>query len=44
MMVEDETCRSDIYVYFNVKFNVFYKLIKVHLLVSELHMEENIFK
>ena len=25
-----ETCRSDIYVYFNVNFNVFFKLIKVH--------------
>jgi len=32
-----ETCRSDIYVYFNVNFNVFFKLIKVHLLVSELN-------
>ena len=30
-----EICRSDIYVYFNVKFNVVFKLIKVHLLVSE---------
>jgi len=25
-------------VYFNVKFNVFFKLIKVHLLVSELYV------
>jgi len=25
-------------VYFNVNFNVFFKLIKVHLLVSELYM------
>ena len=32
-----ETCRSDIYVYLNVNFNVFFKLIKVHLLVSELY-------
>ena len=24
--------------YFNVNFNVFFKLIKVHLLVSELYM------
>ena len=30
-------CTSDIYVYFNVNFNVFFKLIKVHLLVSELY-------
>ena len=29
--------RSDIYVYFNVNFNVFFKLVKVHLLVSELY-------
>jgi len=25
-------------VYFNVNFNVFFKLIKVHLLVSEIYM------
>ena len=30
-------CRSDIYVYFNV----FFKLIKVLLLVSELYMNQN---
>ena len=33
-----ETCRSDIYVYFNVNFNVCFKLIKVYLLVSELYV------
>ena len=33
-----ETCRSAIYVYFNVNFNVLFKLIKVHSLVSELYM------
>ena len=33
-----ETCRNDIYVYFNINFNVFFKLIKVHLFVSELYM------
>ena len=27
--------------YFNVNFNVFFKLIKVHLLVSELHIYQN---
>ena len=32
-----EICRSDIYVYFHVNFNVFLKLIKVHFLVSELY-------
>jgi len=31
-------CRSDIYVYFNVNFNVLFKVIKVHLLVSELYV------
>ena len=36
-----ETCRSDIYVYFNVNFNVFFKIKKVHLLVSELYMYQN---
>ena len=36
-----ETCRSDIYVYFNVNFNVFFKLIKVHLLVIELYIYQN---
>ena len=36
-----ETCRSDIYVYFNVNFNVFFKLIKVHLLVSEIYIYQN---
>jgi len=36
-----ETCRSDIYVYFNVHFNVFFKLIKVHLLVSEIYIYQN---
>ena len=36
-----ETCRSDICVYFNVNFNVFFKLIKVHLLVSELYIYQN---
>ena len=38
MMTKTETCRSDVYVYFNVNFNVFFKLIKVHLLVSELYI------
>ena len=33
-----EMCGSNINVYFNVNFNVFFKLIKVHLLVSELYM------
>jgi len=28
-------------VYFNVNFNVCFKLIKVHLLVSELHVYQN---
>jgi len=28
-------------VYFNVNFNVFFKLIKVHLLVSELYVYQN---
>ena len=27
--------------YFNVNFNVFFKLIKVHLLVSELYKYQN---
>ena len=27
--------------YFNVNFNVFFKLIKVHLLVSELYVHQN---
>ena len=35
------TCRSVIYVYFNVNFNVFFKLIKVLLLVSELYVYQN---
>ena len=35
---QTETCRSDIYVYFNVNFNVFFKLIKVHLLANELYI------
>jgi len=34
---KSETCRSETYVYFNVNCNVFFKLIKVHLLVSELY-------
>ena len=38
-----ETCSSDIYVYFNVNFNVFFKLIKVHLLVSELYKDTHWF-
>jgi len=38
MMVEDQTYGSDIYVYFNANFNVFVKLIKVNLLVSELYI------
>jgi len=29
------------YVYFNVNFNVFFKFIKVHLLVSELYIYQN---
>jgi len=40
MMVATETCRSDIYMYFNVNFNVFFKLIKVLLLVSEIYITE----
>jgi len=28
-------------VYFNVNFNVFFKLIKLHLLVSELNIYQN---
>ena len=32
---------SDIYVYFNVNLNVFFKLIKVHLLVSEIYIYQN---
>jgi len=28
-------------VYFNVNFNVFFKLIKVHLLVSEIYIHQN---
>jgi len=31
-------CRSDTYVYFNANFNVFFKLIKVHLLLSEIYI------
>ena len=27
--------------YFNVNFNVFFKLIKVHLLLSELYVYQN---
>jgi len=38
MMVKTKTCRGDIYMHFNVNFNVFFKLIKVHLLVSELYI------
>ena len=42
MMVEDETCRSDICMYFNVSFNVFFEIKKLHLLVSELYIyQEN---
>ena len=37
-----ETCRSDIYVDFNVNFNVFFKLIKVYLLVSELYIYQTV--
>jgi len=29
------------YVYFKINFNVFFKLIKVHLLVSELYIYQN---
>jgi len=29
------------YVYIHVNFNVFFKLIKVHLLVSELNIYQN---
>jgi len=32
---------SDIYVYFNVNFNVLFKLIKVHLLVRKLYIYQN---
>ena len=38
---KNKTCRSDIYVYFNVNFNVFFKLIKVYFLVSELYIYQN---
>jgi hypothetical protein len=38
-----ETCRSDIYVYFTVNFNVLFKLIKVHLLLSELYITPRYF-
>jgi hypothetical protein len=38
MMVKDRICRNDIYVYFNVNFNVFFLNKKVHLLVSELSL------
>ena len=34
-----EECRSDIYVCFNINFNVFFKLIKLHLLVRKLHVD-----
>ena len=34
-----ETCRSEIYVYFNVNFNVLVKLKKLHLLLSELYVK-----
>ena len=37
MMVEDR----NIYAYFNVNFNVFFKLIKVNLLVNELYIYQN---
>jgi hypothetical protein len=32
---------SDIYVYFSVNFNVFFKLKKVHMLISELYIHQN---
>ena len=35
------TCRSDIFVYFNVNFNMFFKLIKVHLLARKIYMHQN---
>ena len=41
--LKPEICRSFIYVYFNVNFNAFFKWIKVHLLVSELHIYLYIF-
>ena len=28
--------------YFNVNFNVFFKLIKVHFFVSELYIDQNV--
>ena len=34
-------CIGEIFVYFNANFNVFFKLIKVHLLVSELYVYQN---
>ena len=37
-----EICRSHIYGYFNENFNVFFKLIKVHLLVSELYIYQKV--
>jgi len=38
MMVKTEKWRSDIYVYFNVNFNVFFLNKNLHLLVSELYI------
>ena len=39
-----ETFRGDIYVYFNVNFNVLFKLTQMNLLVSELNIGlENVF-
>ena len=35
------TCRSEIYVYFNANFHVFFKIKKVHLLVSEHYIDQN---
>ena len=41
MMVEDRNVKERYLCVFNVNFNVFFKLIKEHLLVSELYIYQN---
>jgi len=41
MMVEDRNMQERYLYVFHVNFNVLYKLIKVHLLVSELYIYQN---
>jgi len=41
MMVEDRNMWEQYFCVFYVNFNVFFKLIKVHLLVSELYIYQN---